>query len=192
MNKMSRGELVEKLERFPVITAVKNKKELAAALQTESEFVFVLFGDLCEIREIISKIKEKGKLAVVHMDLIDGLAQRETAVDFLVETARVDGIISTKPQLLRRGKSKGIITVQRFFLLDSMSLQKIFQQSDFHDVDLIEILPGCMPKIIRKVCSSVPVPVIAGGLIQEKDDVVQALSAGAAGVSSTDVNIWAM
>jgi len=36
------------------------------------------------------------------------------------------------------------------------------------------------------------VPIIAGGLISEKEDVVAALSAGAISVSTTNVNVWKM
>ena len=189
---MNASEIIEKLEIFPVITAVKNDKELKAALETDSGFVFVLYGDLSNIHEIVSRIKHAGKYAIVHIDLVDGLSAREAAVDFLFDTAHADGVISTKIQLLRKAKSKGMITVQRFFLLDSLSLKKIHMQSDFRDVDLVEILPGCMPRIIKRVCGSISVPVIAGGLIQEKDDVVQALAAGAAGVSTSDPGVWVM
>lgn len=189
---MKTSKVIEILENSPVITAVKNDRELEASLKTDSGFVFILYGDLSNIHEILNRVKREGKLAIVHIDLVDGLSAREAAVDFLADNARADGVISTKIQLLRKAKSKGMITVQRFFLLDSLSLKKIHQQSDFRDVDLVEILPGCMPKIIKSVCERIPVPVIAGGLIQEKDDIVQALAAGAAGVSSSDPRVWEM
>ena len=47
-----------------------------------------------------------------------------------------------------------------------------------------------MPKIIRKVERGVSVPIIAGGLIDEKDDVINALKAGAVGISTTDKSLW--
>lgn len=34
--------------------------------------------------------------------------------------------------------------------------------------DIIEILPGLMPKVIRRVCRLVKVPVIAGDLYQTR------------------------
>ena len=43
-----------------------------------------------------------------------------------------------------------------------------------------------MPKVIRRVCRLVRVPVIAGGLISDKEDVMAALSAGAISVSTTN------
>lgn len=57
---------------------------------------------------------------------------------------------------------------------------------------MIEILPGLMPKIIRRISRLVKVPVIAGGLISEKEDVVAALAAGATAVSTTNPSVWEM
>ena len=54
----------------------------------------------------------------------------------------------------------------------------------------VEILPGIMPKIIKKIKNILNVPIIAGGLIDEKEDVINALKAGAEGISTTDKNLW--
>ena len=58
--------------------------------------------------------------------------------------------------------------------------------------DFIEILPGVMPKIIRKICKMVKIQVIVGGLITDKEDIVAALDAGAISVSSTNPKVWGM
>lgn len=56
----------------------------------------------------------------------------------------------------------------------------------------MEVLPGLMPKIIRQLCRTTGKPVIAGGLISDKEDVTGALGAGAVAVSSTNPAVWAM
>ena len=58
--------------------------------------------------------------------------------------------------------------------------------------DIIEGLPGLMPKVIRKIAKSIRIPVIAGGLISEKEDVMAALDAGAISVSTTNPSVWEM
>ena len=58
--------------------------------------------------------------------------------------------------------------------------------------DFIEVLPGLMPKVIRKICRTSRIPIIAGGLITDKEDVVAALSAGAIAVSTTNQDVWRM
>lgn len=59
-------------------------------------------------------------------------------------------------------------------------------------VDLIEVLPGLMPKVIHRVAATCGKPIIAGGLVTEKADVVNALEAGALAVSSTNPGVWKM
>ena len=81
-------------------------------------------------------------------------------------------------------------------ILDSMALVNIERQSRVNrdsQPDMIEILPGVIvPKMIRKICSMSRVPVICGGLIQEKEDVMNALSSGAAAISTTSSEVWFM
>ena len=47
-----------------------------------------------------------------------------------------------------------------------------------------------MPKIINKVSKLTKKPIIAGGMIDEKEDVVTALSNGAVAISSTNTEVW--
>lgn len=129
---------------------------------------------------------------MVHMDLVSGLSPKEVAVEFIKEQTEADGIISTKPSLIKKAKELSMYTVLRVFLLDSMAFESIRQQQHMIKPDFIEVLPGVMPKIIAKISHSVKVPIIAGGLITDKEDVMGALSAGAMAVSSTNHKVWNM
>ena len=66
-------DFIEKLEANPVIAAVKDDQGLEKAIQTECEIIFILYGDICTISQIVDKVKSAGKLAMVHLDLITGL-----------------------------------------------------------------------------------------------------------------------
>ena len=171
-------KMTEELEDCPVIAAVKDEKGLEECLKMDVGMVFVLYGTVCNIGEIVKKIKEKGKIAVVHIDLIQGLSGKEAAVEFLKTYTRADGIITT--------------TVLRFFVIDSMAYDNIQRQTAGYRPDVIEILPGLMPRVIEKIRNSVRCPVIAGGLISEKEDIVAALKAGAVAISTTNENVWKM
>jgi glycerol uptake operon antiterminator len=185
-----RNDITELLLETPIIAAIKDFDELERCLESESLMVFILFGDICNISEIVSRIKGAGKHAIVHIDLIEGLVSKDIAVDFIVKNTDADGIISTRNSMIKYAKSKGLITIQRFFLLDSLAFSNLARQASYEWADLIEILPGVMPKIIKKVVNISNVPVIAGGLISDKEDVVNALSAGAIAVSSTNSQVW--
>lgn len=182
------------VEASPVIAAVKDMEGLETCCRAEDiKVVFILFGDICSIGGIVERLHQAGKIAMVHMDLIAGLSSKEISVEYIRNAAHADGIISTRPALIRRGRELGLYTVLRFFVLDSISLRNIeMMDHQYAGVrpDFIEVLPGVMPKIIRKICRTSKIPVIAGGLITDKEDVMAALSAGAISVSSTNRNVW--
>ena len=181
------------IESNPVIAAVKDIDGLnACCAREEIKVVCIRFGDICNIGTIVSQIKQADKVAMVHVDLITGLSGKEVAVDFIKNNTLADGIISTKPALIKRARELSLYTTLRVFVLDSMAFENIEHQMAVARPDIIEILPGLMPKVIRRVCRLVRVPVIAGGLISDKEDVMAALSAGAISVSTTNPKVWLM
>ncbi len=187
-------EFYDAVESGPVIAAVKDYDGLEKCCQMEDlKVVFILFGDVCSIDKIVEKVKEAGKIAMVHLDLIVGLSSREISVDFIKNNTYADGIISTKIALIKRGKELGLFTVLRFFMLDSIALRNVelmeHQHADSRP-DFIEVLPGVIPKIIKRICANSKIPVIAGGMITDKEDVMGALKAGAISVSSSNQDIW--
>ena len=179
----------ELLRKTPVIMAVKSMEGLETCLAGNCGIIFVLFGDILTIPRIAAKIKDAEKIAMIHADLIDGLAPRDIAADFLAEQTRSDGILSTKPNLIKHAKSRGLLTIQRFFVLDSLSLLSIEKQFPLEYADAIEILPGAMPKVIRKMAGIVKKPIIAGGLISDQEDIRHALEAGAISVSTSNIGL---
>lgn len=189
---MDSRTLLARLAESPVIASVKDDAGLAQALESPSEVLFLLYGDLLRVGSMVEQVHRAGKAAFVHVDLIDGLAAREAAVDFLSSASGADGILTTKPQLIRRARQLGLTAIQRFFLLDSMALRNIEKHLAQDNPDLIEVLPGLMPKVIRHLTQATRCPVIAGGLISDKEDVLCALSAGAVAVSATNPAVWQM
>lgn len=178
------------LEDCPVIAAVKDDQALEASLRSPCQIIFVLYGDICNVGQIVSRIKEEGRVAMVHPDLITGLDGREIAVDYIKERTGADGIISTKTTQIRYAKEKGLYAIHRFFALDSRSLENIYKQSMAGGPDCIEILPGLMPRVIERAVKVQKLSVIAGGMIESKEDVMMALKAGAAAVSTTRQELW--
>ncbi|OQB24768.1 MAG: Glycerol-3-phosphate responsive antiterminator [Firmicutes bacterium ADurb.Bin182] len=179
---MKHEEFVELLKENRIIAAVKDEDGLKRILTSNCQIVFVLFGDIVILPDILFKIKGSGKTVFVHIDLVDGLAARDVSVDYIAQNTCADGIISTRPNIIKRAKDNGLLAVQRFFVLDSIAFNNIEKQIS-QTVDAIEILPGVMPKIIKRLSNSVKKPIIAGGLISDREDIVNALNAGAFAVS---------
>ena len=191
-NQQQHEQACRRLLDSPVIAAVKDDAGLNAALQSECGAVFLLYGSAAGVCTQVDKVRAAGKLAIVHIDLIDGLSGREAAVDALKALCHPDGLISTKPAVIRRARHLGLVTVQRAFLLDSMSVENLPAQLAVGKPDFLEVLPGIIPRIIARITASTDTPVIAGGLIQYKDEVMAAMGAGAAAVSTSSPAVWAM
>lgn len=180
----------EILERNPIIPAVKNDMYLKEAMESGSEIVFVIMSNLINIKNIVENLKNSGKIVFVHVDMIDGLSSSNYGVEYLRTHTNIDGIITTKHNIVNFAKKNGICVIQRFFILDSFSFKNTVTHIRENKPDAVEILPGVMPKIIKRICNLVNVPVITGGLIDEKEDIINALGVGAVGISTTDKSIW--
>ncbi len=189
---MDRSRLLELLADGPVIAAVKDDAGLAAALASDVSVLFLLYGDILTVGDVVRRAHSAGKVVFVHLDLLEGLSSREVAVDFIARNTAADGVISTKAALTKRARELGLVGIQRFFLLDSMAFRNIERHFAQDSSDLIEVLPGLMPKMIRRVAQVTGKPIIAGGLISDKEDVTGALGAGAVAVSSTNPAVWEM
>ena len=104
------------MEDNPIIAAVKSMDDLEGCCKLEDiRVVFVLFGDICSIGDIVKKIKAAGKIAMVHVDLIGGLSPREIAVDYLKNNTDADGIITTKPSVIKKAKELSLYTCTSLF-----------------------------------------------------------------------------
>lgn len=185
-------QLYDVLTENPIIMAIKDDEGFRACLKfQEARIVFVLYGEVSTIAGITGRLREAGKMVIVHMDLIAGLSTREEAVDFIAKYTKADGVISTRLEQIKRGKQLGLSTIYRIFVIDSKALSNLNRHIGDY-ADIVEILPGLMPKIISRMKRELGVPIIAGGLIADKEDVIQALNAGAVAISTTNEDVWSM
>ena len=183
-------DILSCLTESPIIAAIKDDIGLEMVISSGCKIVFILYCNLCSIGQIVQQVTQAGKIPFVDVDLLEGASHKEIVIDFLQQNTDTQGIISTKTALVRRAKELGFFTIHRFFMLDSMALASIRKQISLSHADVIEILPGCMPKIIRKIVGFGGLPVIASGLIYDKEDVMTALTAGACAISSTCAQVW--
>ncbi|MBN2260631.1 MAG: glycerol-3-phosphate responsive antiterminator [Clostridiales bacterium] len=182
--------LIDALHKNPIIAAINNTENLIEALSSEVEIIFLLTSNIFDLEDTINKIKNSGKLVFVHVDLVDGISTTKTGVRYICEKFKPDGIITTKGHLISTIKDYDIITIQRIFLLDSLSFDTGIKAIKSNNPDAVEILPNVMPKILKKIIASVNKPVITGGLITEKEDVIHSIQAGAIGISTSKKEIW--
>lgn len=184
---MQMDSVLQCLECNPIIAAVQ-RDSLQKAIDSPAQIIFHLSADLMSVSDIVDAVHSAGKLIFIHLDLAEGLGKDRTAVRYLSKCG-VDGIISTKAQLIRYAKECGLVTVQRFFALDSKGMDSIEDMLRSSSPHFMEIMPGVIGKAIRRF-QSCGIPVIAGGLIETKSEVTEALSCGATAVSTGKSDLW--
>lgn len=184
---MKISEFLDSAERAPIIAAIHDK-QWDEVLNSPVEVLFYLRANLLTIKERISEAHDKGKSIFVHIDLCDGVGKDKAGIEFLANCG-VDGIVTTRAQHIRQAKDLGLLTVQRFFALDSQGLASIDEMINTAKPDLIEIMPGVITKIINRF-SECSIPVIAGGLIETKNEVTGAIGSGAIAVSTGCRELW--
>lgn len=186
------SKLSELLIENPVIAALKKNEELNSLLSSTAQIVFVLYGNILTIPEVCKKLKEAGKIVFIHIDLMEGLKADASGIEFIKKYADPEGIISTKVSVIKLARQYGLQTILRIFLIDSLSLKTGIKNINETNPNAVELMPGVATKVIQAMKNETAVPIIAGGLIQNKRDVMEALSAGAVAISTTSKQLWEM
>ena len=184
---MDMKKLISILEQDPVVAAIGDDK-WEEALQYPGKVIFYLSADLMTLEQRVQQAHEAGKLLMIHIDLATGIGKDRTGVAYLAKCG-ADGLISTKSTLIRFAKEQGIVAIQRCFALDSRGLDSVADALRNTNPHLVEIMPGVIGKAIARF-SGGNIPVIAGGLIQTKKEVTDALGCGAAAVSTGQSELW--
>ncbi|MCA1074336.1 glycerol-3-phosphate responsive antiterminator [Clostridium bowmanii] len=186
------NEFYDRIRENPVIAAVNNLKKLEKAIKSPCEIIFLLTGDIFNLQELVNHVKASGKSVFVHLDLIEGFSRNVCALKYINEIIVPNGIITTKSSLIRTAKEMGLFSIQRLFMLDALSLQSGINSIKTIRPDAVEILPGIMPRVTKTISTEVNIPIITGGLISDKEDVIASIKAGAVGISTSKEEIWYM
>lgn len=173
-----------------IIPSIRNFKDFDQLLETEYEYLILLNVHIGQVKSIVNQARQCGKKMILHADLIDGLKSDEYATEYLAQDIRPAGIISTRNNVVVTAKKRGLIAIQRLFLLDTLALENSYLQLEKTAPNYIEVLPGVIPHIITEVLERTNIPILAGGLIRTKDDVQRAIDAGAIAVTTSRKALW--
>ncbi|WP_033023992.1 glycerol-3-phosphate responsive antiterminator [Geobacillus thermocatenulatus] len=174
-----------------ILPAIRRMKDFEKLLQYDSfDYLVLLETHLAWLHDMVRLARRSGKKVLLHADLVQGLKNDEHAAEYICQVIRPEGIISTRSNVLSIVKKRGLITVQRLFLLDSIAVETSYRQFEKIRPDFIEVLPGIVPKMIREVHQTTGTPIIAGGLIRSEDEIKQALNAGATAISTSLPELW--
>jgi glycerol uptake operon antiterminator len=178
------------MELKGVLPAVRSMKDFDKILESSQEHIILLETRLSQIDSMVKYAKQRNKKVLVHVDLIQGLKADEYGIEYLIRVAKVDGLISTRNNVISYAKKKNVTSIQRLFALDSHALEHNIKIINTMKPDYIEILPGVVPGLIQEVYEKTGIPVIAGGLIRNKEDVQSAFENGAQAITTSQVELW--
>lgn len=173
-----------------ILPAARSLKQFEQLLKSPFEYIVLLEVHVGNLKTLKVEAEKYDKKVIIHADLIQGLKTDNYAADFLCNDIKPAGIISTRSNMILKAKAKGIIAIQRMFLLDTIALEKSYSLIEKTRPDFIEMLPGVIPELINEVYERTGIPIINGGLIRTRKHVQDAFDAGAVAVTTSDHELW--
>ena len=171
-----------------VIAAVRTNDELLRAAFSDVRIVFHLSPNILTLENDIKIMHSAGKKLFLHLDLADGIGRDRSGIEYIKKLG-VDGIISTRTSIIKYARELVVFTVQRFFIVDSQSIYTTIEALKSSKAQMIEVMPA-MGKTIMRLKEAVDVPIIAGGLIETREEAIEVLKSGASAVSTGKAQIW--
>ena len=173
-----------------IIPAARRISDLEEMVKYRFEYAVMLQVHLAQLKYVVDMAHVNRVKLILHADLIQGLKSDEYGAQYLCQEIKPDGIISTHAQVLETAKKRGVLTIQRLFLIDSHSLETSFRVIKSVEPDYIELLPGVVPDLIQAVYAETNIPILAGGFVHSIIQVRQALEAGAIAITTSDKVLW--
>ena len=177
------------MNKFKIIAAARSDEELLIASKSKVDIIFMLSPNISDIKKQTELVHSAGKKIFIHLDLAEGIGKDEYGIRFVKEQG-IDGIISTRTNIIKMAKKEGLFTVQRFFLVDSQSVATTIESAKTSKADMVEIMPGTISKIINRLKEELKTPIVAGGLIETKEEINEAISCGATAISTGKQEFW--
>lgn len=174
----------------PITAAIDQLSKLNNAIKSPCENIFLLKGNIFNLKEMAFRVQSKEKGIYIDVDNIDGFSKDTWSLEYIVKNIRPDGIITSKANLIKLAKDMGAFAILKLIIYDSNSLYDGIETIKSTRPHVVEIMPGIMPNIINKVFNETKMPIIASGLIMTKDDVEKVLNSGAIGISSSNEKVW--
>ncbi len=177
------------MDRVRIIAAVRSDEELLDAVGSRAEIIFMLAPNIADLQRQAEVVHNAGKKLFIHLDLAMGIGKDEYGIRF-AKNQGIDGIISTRTNIIKLAKKEKLFTVQRFFAVDSQSVFTTIETAKASKADMIEIMPGTVAKVIKKLKKELDLPIVAGGLIETDEEIKEAALCGAAAVSTGKREFW--
>lgn len=170
--------------------AACSMEQIDAALASHVQALILMNSSILDLMQPALQ-KKRSKPVFLHIDLIRGLASDVDAIRFLSRhVPAVQGIVSTRSNVIRAANKEGLFSIQRVFLIDGRSFQASVDSIRDNRPKAIELMPALGAPIIERFRKTVKVPIIAGGLVQTVEQIRMAFFCGADAVSYSSPDLW--
>jgi len=178
------------LAQKPIIAGLKGITDAHLTGKAGIKVCFYLTGDIFELRELAKLCKEQDQMLFVHVDLIAGIAKDALGMEVLASEVGIDGVLTTKGYLVTGAQKAGLLGIQRLFMLDSEALRTGLRMIESSQPDAVEILPALvLPSVRERLPKRFP-PMIAGGLVETKEELEKVIKPPVLAVSTSRVELW--
>lgn len=184
------SNIFQSLSTNPIIASITNLDNLELALDSTTESIFLMKGNIFNLKDISQRVKSRNKGLYISIDSIDGFTKDTFGLEYIARNIEMDGIITRKKNLVKLCRDMGIFTIEKIEITDSQTFKDALISLKELRPHAIDLYPGVIPKIIEKISKDTMVPIIASGLIEDSKDIEEAIKAGAIGVSSSNTNLW--
>ncbi len=179
-------DLIQNQLCIPVIPTMKRLEQF---LMTDLSTCLLQDIHISLLSDMIATLHKHERKALVHIDMINGVASDEYGTEFLCQKLRADGIISAKSRIIEVTKRNKKIAIQRMFLIDSKSVDRGIETLLRSKPDMVEVMPGIAFRIMPTIKERLNLPIIGGGLIKTKEDIENGLKAGCVAFTVSDLDL---
>jgi glycerol uptake operon antiterminator len=178
------------LVEHQVIAAVRSEEDMLTAAESVANVIFLLAGTIVNLGRMMDIARTGGKHVFLHLEFMEGIAADKSGMKYIAQSIKPAGVISTRSHAIVMAKDNGLLAVQRLFLIDSTAIRNGIKSIHSSGADAVEVMPGVIPHMISELTDLTPLPIFAGGLVRNREEIDKALEAGALAVSVGDPHLW--
>ena len=94
-----------------VLPAIRNMKDLEKLIKTDYKICVLLDMHIGHLKSVMALLKANQIETYIHIDLIKGMAVDEFACEYIIQTYKPKGIVSTKSKVIQKAKSLNKLTI---------------------------------------------------------------------------------
>ncbi len=183
-------EFIKRLHEDRLIAAIKDPKSFDRFMETDIQSAFLLMGNISVIKRYVDLLKKHDRHVFLHLEKIPGISYDREGLKFIAKFVKPTGIVTTKSSLIQFAKNEGLLAIQRLFLIDTDAVANGLKTVNEIQPHALEVMPGLIPEMIKKIKKETDLPIITGGLIQHARHIEEAISSGAVAASTGRSWLW--